>query len=743
MVATRRYRVLGGLEVIGQSGRLELGTRKQRALLAVLLLAEGRVVSGDRVIDALWGERPPERADASIQSYVSGLRRVLEPDRAPRAPASVLITRGNGYALLADREQVDAWHFTDLVERARTEQAGGQLQQAAITLRNALAMYAPLLPEFETESFSRQATEHLEQLHLAALELSYEVRLDLGEHALLVADLETGVQRHPLHEGLWALLAIARYRAGRQSDALQAIADARRVLAEEIGVDPGPRLRRLERDLLHQSPGLDATRDQDPATSGEPAPPVAAVPENTPSDRPLIGRLDELAILREAVLNAVTGQEALILVEGEPGVGKTALLEEATSRAEARGGGLRTLWGRCVDGEGAPAMWPWVQILTRVLQHLDDDERSVLLDTELGRLATSGRQVKPIPSALPDPSARFRLFDQAGQLLDEVAARFPLIIVIDDLQWADSSSLALFVHLAARRPGHAVLIGAMRDQPAGPGEAMTQALAALSRLPGHRRIQLGPLTSQDIGELIRQETGGWPAPEVIASVRSRTDGNPFFVRELSRLLQASGPLDVAALASAGVPSGVRDVVRGRLEGAGPPTTELLQLAALIGREVDLGLLARAADLDVEQCLERLEPAETLALLRQTPDDPFSFRFAHDLVRESIAETIPRRRNRRLHLLIADALVATGRGADNEVAVEQVAHHLWSAGPLASPERTVSALLGSAQQAIRRYAYADAEQLLQSATTLARTTGSSSLQLDVSTLLRSLVEVRLS
>jgi predicted ATPase len=299
------------------------------------------------------------------------------------------------------------------------------------------------------------------------------------------------------------------------------------------------------------------------------------------------------------------------------------------------------------------------------------------------------------------------------------------------------------VHLASRRPGNAVLIGAMRNQPAVLGEAMTPALAALSRLPGHRRIPLGPLSTLDIGELIRQETGGWPVPEVIASVQSRTDGNPFFVRELSRLLQASGPLDVAALASAGVPSGIRDVVRGRLEGAGAPTTELLQLAALIGREVDLGLLARSADLDVEQCLERLEPAEALALLRQTPDDPFSFRFAHDLVRESIAETIAPLRNRRLHLQIAEALAATGHRPDNDVSVEQLAHHLWSAGPLADPERTTSALLGSAQQAIRRYAYDAAEQLLQSAATLARTAGSPALELEVTTLLDSLVEARLS
>ena len=192
----RRYRMLGGLEIIDQDTRLELGTRKQRALLAVLLLAEGQAQSADRLIEQIWGAAAPDRAEASLQSYVSILRRALEPDRAPRAPAQVLVTRGTGYALLAPRADVDVWHFTDLVERGRSEHVAGRLDQSATTLRQALTMYAPLLPEFESEPFHTEAAAHLERKQLAAIELSYEVRMALGEHQVLLADLETVSYTH-------------------------------------------------------------------------------------------------------------------------------------------------------------------------------------------------------------------------------------------------------------------------------------------------------------------------------------------------------------------------------------------------------------------------------------------------------------------------------------------------------------------------------------------------------------------
>ena len=256
------------------------------------------------------------------------------------------------------------------------------------------------------------------------------------------------------------------------------------------------------------------------------------------------------------------------------------------------------------------------------------------------------------------------------------------MLVIDDLHWADVASLQLFSHLAARLPGGTVVIGALRDRAPAPGTELARMLAAASRVPGHRRIRLGPLDLAEVAELVRRETGQSPGSGAARSIHARTAGNPFFVRELSRFLADGGQLTEDAAAQAGVPSTVRDVVRDRLADLDDDVQGLLQIAALIGRDVGLGLLARVADLDVQTCLDRLEPLEGLGLLAPAPGDPYSFRFAHDLVRESVAEITPPARAAQLHLRIADAL-ERDRLRRRSVA-ERLAHHLWSAGPLADP-----------------------------------------------------------
>ena len=765
-MGAHRYALFGGLEVSTDSGPVVLGTRKQRAALAQLLLAGGQIIGIGRLIEGIWGEDAPNRAEASVQSFISGLRRALEPDRAPRAQPQLLVTRGTGYAVLAPRESVDVWRFTDKVEQGRRLHDAGDLEAAGAALRAALADYAPLLPEFDSYPFQVEAAAHFERIHSAALELSYEIRLDLGEQRLLAADLEAGLQHNPLHEGLWYLLAVARYRMGRQSEALAALADCRRVLADEIGVDPSPRIRQLEQDILTHAPHLDGPQrriataeppsravaeSDDQITSQSHSPTIHARSESAPlldlsehyvtvePAHALIGRLDELAILHDAVLTATSGGDAVIIVEGPSGAGKTALLDEATRRAQA-GGRMRTLWGRCVEGEGAPSMWPWVQILGHVLPDLSEEHRAVLLDTELGRMVTSGPTVVP-PPFIPDISARFRLFDQAADLLQGVAGHFSLLIVVDDLQWADARSLELLVHIASRRPGGAMFVGALRTDANLERKSLKQALAALSRLPSHRRLRLGPLARDEVGELIRQETGVWPSPKLVAAIDSRTEGNPFYIRELARSLRDSGELEKGelkhAVDAAGVPSGVLDVVRGRLEGIPDATAELLQLGALIGKHVDLELLSRAAGLDIEQTLDALDPAEALFVVEPIPEDPFAVRFSHDLMREAIAETVPPLRARRLHLRIADALDGTREAAT----IERLAHHLWAAGPLAPRERTARALVDSARVALARFAYETAERQSRLGVELAAKIGAADLELEGLLLETSVISIR--
>jgi hypothetical protein len=337
---------------------------------------------------------------------------------------------------------------------------------------------------------------------------------------------------------------------------------------------------------------------------------------------------------------------------------------------------------------------------------------------ELGRLVQPGHSVPGGP-LMPDAGAQFRLFEATAAVVGEVAARQPVVLVLDDLQWADLASLQLFGHLAARLPSGTAAVGVLRDRAPVPAAALSRLLATTSRVPGHRRIRLGPLDSAEVAELVRRETGRDPGDGVARTIHTRTAGNPFLAQQLSRLLAAGGSI-------AAVPSTVRDIVRGRLSRLDDDARDLLQVAALIGREVDLGLLASAAAIDAQTCLDRVEPAEQLGLLLSVRDNPFALRFPHDLVRESVAETTSLHRKIQLHLRLADALEAGVTFAES--VAERVAHHLWAAGPLADPARTADALIRAGRRAAAKSALETAGQHLRSAAHLARTAGLAALEL---------------
>ena len=237
-------------------GQLRLGGVKQKALLAVLLLHHGEVVSSDRLIEEIWGEQPPADAQTALQAHVSRLRRLLEPGHSG-APA-LLVTRAPGYMLAIDPDQLDLRRFETLVATGRRQLDEGDPVQAAASVREALELWRGRpLAELENEPFAAAATRELDEAWLEALETRIGADLALGRHAELTPELATLVRRHPLRERLRAQLMLALYRSGRQADALAAFDDGRRLLGEEFGLDPGTRLRGLQGEILAQDPALD------------------------------------------------------------------------------------------------------------------------------------------------------------------------------------------------------------------------------------------------------------------------------------------------------------------------------------------------------------------------------------------------------------------------------------------------------------------------------------------------------
>jgi DNA-binding SARP family transcriptional activator/FixJ family two-component response regulator len=300
------FRLLGRVEVYRDGQPVDVGGPKQRAVLASLLLRLRRVVSVDQLIDDLWPEQPPARAAATVQVFVSQLRRALEPDRSRGEAPTVLVTASPGYLLEIAPNAVDAHAFAGLVARGREALEAGEPERAAQVLLRAEEMWrGPALADIPVTPFIRAAAARLAELHLGAAEDWIDAELALGRHAALVAELEQQVHRHPLRERLRAQLMLGLYRCGRQVDALAAYRETRQVLHDELGLEPGVRLRELQQAVLRQDPGL---AWQPPAPLTVPAAVEVATPGHGPpsADRP--GRVlvvDDTAINRKLLAAAV------------------------------------------------------------------------------------------------------------------------------------------------------------------------------------------------------------------------------------------------------------------------------------------------------------------------------------------------------------------------------------------------------------------------------------------------------
>jgi DNA-binding SARP family transcriptional activator len=695
-----QFGVLGSLAVIGNDGRhLDLGGNQSRMVLAVLLAAAGRVVTAEALVDALWGDDPPSSAPGTLQSYVSRLRRELEPDRARGADARVLLWEPPGYRLAVDAADVDFRRFEAMADQGRALLASGNAADARDVLLEADRLWrGPAFVEYQDREFAMGLVARLEDRRIAATEDRIAAELALGRHAAVAGELAELVKAHPLQEGFRGSLALALYRSGRQSEALRSLSDARETLRDELGVDLGRPLRELESAILTHDPELDAPRVAASAPAGSVPAPALGEPEPR-ADR-LIGRATELAQLLTALDEAAKCLR-VALIEGEPGIGKTRLAEEVAAEAARRG--ALVLWGRTFEGGAAPALWPWLPPLRALVAAFPDTSP---LAPELAVL------VSPSAAGIGGPTARFALVEAVADLLTRTAAARPVVLVLDDLQWADVESLELLTSIVGRLADAPLLIlGTVRELEVGRNDTVVSTLAVLTRSTGARRLHLHGLASDATDALVTQTAGDAVDPVAAATIHARAEGNPFFTTELARLL-ASGQ----GLPARDVPSGVRDVVRQRLALLPEPTAELLRVAAVIGRDVDLGLLAAASGRDLDACLDDLEPAILHRLLVDVADQPGVYRFAHALVREVVVDDISSLRRARLHLRVADAL------DDVEDNAEILAEHLWQAVPIGVGARAAAALERAARVAVRRLAYTTAQELLQRAVQLRRSVG---------------------
>ncbi len=725
------FSILGALSVWKGDQQLALGGAKRQALLSLLLLHANEPVAADTLIECLWGDDRPDAAAATLQSHISQLRKVLGPGRVE--------TAHGGYRLSVDRSEVDSWCFEAELSEGRERLQAGEYARAVALLESALGRWrGSPLASVNGEVWASGVISRLVQLRVAAIEALLDAKLRLGGHHDAVGIAEAAISEHPVQEALWGQLMLALYRSGRQAEALQTYQRLRRTLVEELGLEPTPPLAQLEQAILRHDPELEW---RPPATVPADGGPQARPPEGgtdpdvagalpfpprlaaSPASG-FVGRVRERQRLQHLLKDVLAGQRRVALLAGEPGIGKTRLASVVAHEAEETGAGV--LYGFCSEDLGAPYE-PFIESLRYLAAHLPGhvlESHAAAHGDVVVRLVPELARRLPQVAAMTagDPETeRYLLFRAVADLLAVATSSRPLLLVLDDLHWADKPTLLLLRFLLEVEPGPAMLvIGTYRQSDLSRRHPLVDVLAALRRNPSVERIPLGGLDDLEVLELVESTLGGRlddGSTSVVHAMGRETDGNPFFAGELLRHLTESGGLrrgddgrlvlEGATLAH-GFPDSVREVIGRRIDRLGEGATEALTAASVIGRDFDLGLLAAVLNADEEELLGVLEQATSAGLLTSVIADRFSF--VHALAEHALYEELSPSRRVRLHRRVAESLEARATaGAASRPA--ELAYH-WSRTPELA--KAVACARAAGSEALSRLGPEEASRWFQQA-----------------------------
>jgi DNA-binding SARP family transcriptional activator len=645
-----RVRLLGCIEVdLDDEPGIRIGAAKVRWLLAFLALDAGRGRSVDSIIDALWGEHPPASASNLVQGYVSDLRKVVGRQH--------IQTTESGYSLVIEDDAVDVVRFQQLVRRARLAETA-EPQLALTMLAEALTLgagtpFGERPPDGPLAAWSARLTEQW----VDAAELHAQTLLHLGSHHDAVAKLDELIEQHPYREGLRATLAIAFYQSDRQVDALRCLADARRVLADDLGVSPGRRLVDVEQQILNHDAALDAP------TVGQVAPPISLT---------MVGRAAELARLQNRLGQAANGAQQTIFIGGEPGIGKTTLAREAA--LAAANDDTVVLFGRCDEHVAVPYR-PFIEALTDHVRSIGEDAADALIGqrwdiaTEVVPSLRTARPSRRELAERPSPATEISVLERFNTfcwMLQQIQGSRRLVVILEDLHWADSATLRLLHYVIAgnRLPG-SIVIGTHRTTE--PAELFEDILADLRTEPQVERMLLSGLPATDL--MLLMPSGPLSSDDETASwVHRETDGNPFLAVEIIGHIAETGSRD-------GVPVGVAEVVERRLRRLSPETRRLLEYAAVLGEAAPVSLLRQFAGV-VQDVPAALAEATQAGILAEVDHDERQYQFTHAIIRKAATASMSVLHLEDLHMAAAGAWASQPRS--NGVTVAIASHYLAAA-----------------------------------------------------------------
>lgn len=712
----RRFAILGPFEVVVEGSVHPLGRRQERALLALLLTEHGRVVARSALVDALWPTGPPQNSADVLRVYVSRLRKVIADD-----DGHGLSAHPAGYRLDLGGGELDADQFRALTARGRAAAGAGDPGAAAACFAEALALWrgAALADLADVDALAAVAAE-LEETHRSVEEDRMEALLAVGGAPDLIGELDAFTRSHPLRERGWELRMRALYVAGRQAEALAVYRQVRELLVDQHGLEPGPGLARLQQEILRR--GMAPT----------PYPPAPTRPDATSDSTPYVGREAERTELRRRLDAASSGWGALVLIGGEPGVGKTRLAQELMFDADARG--MQVFVGHSYEMSGAAPWVAVVEILEAALSRAPSPAawREFLGDDapEIARLLPKLRRLCPdipTPLSLPPEQERRMLFAGVRDVVARSARRQPLLLVFDDLQWADDPTLRCLEHLAEHLAEMPVLVLATyRDTEVEVGRPLAATFEDLRRRRLAHWMDLGRLDRPEVAGMLTA-LAGRPVPAAVDAIHAATDGNPFFVEELWTYLAAEDRIfddagnvrpDVG-VRSLDVPGGLRLILGRRLARLSAGTRPVLAAAAVAGRAFSVELLEQVEALlerGATGVLEAVEEAARARIVVPAPDTSGEDRylFAHELIRQTVLAELSLTRRRRLHAALAAAR-ERHHHSDLERHAAAIAHHLDEAGD--AGERRLEYLLLAGRHAIASAAFEEALHHLEPAADL--------------------------
>lgn len=686
--------VLGPLSIRRDGEEVAVSGARRRAVLLRLLVAAGHSVRPENLIEDVWEGEPPAHAVSTLQSHISFLRKVLG--------ASAISYTAGGYRLGLDEIEVDSRKFDAEVAAARAELATGDPVVAERLFSTALERWRGLpLADVSGAMWATPEISRLEEERLAGIEGRLDALLVSGRHAEVIPAGEAAVAENPLRERLWGQLMLALYRSGRQADALRAFQRLRLHLADELGLEPSADLLALDEAIVRRDAHLEWTstakggsRSLPPARerTTEEAPVRIPLPSRLLSRAraPFVGRADELRSLTHSWKESREGVRQVVFLAGEPGIGKTSLARVFGDRIHEEG--AIVLYGRCEEDLAVPYK-PWVEALGHLARHGPAELFEGMVPTRIAEAARllpelADRCGVDVSQSVADESERYLLFGAVIDLLRRCSELAPTALVLDDLHWADRPTIALLHHLVgADTELRLLVLGTYRDSDLGVGQPLTNALAELHRETGVRRVTLKGLGDDQLLELLENferdqlPPGGGDGLVLRNALLEETGGNPFFVGEILRHLSetaaaahGNGQRELLAPDLSRLPVSVREVVGHRVGRLGRTATEWLTMAAVIGRDFDIDLLAAVVRVDDEDLLTVLEAAVKAGILVEG-EEPGRFSFAHALFEHSLYRDLSALRRARAHRSVAEAIEDEHDG-DPGTCVNELAYH-WA------------------------------------------------------------------